>query len=86
MAVSTPVGQVSPPDLGPMEKSDPVLVAYLRRLGLWMTTQLQTKLPIRTATPFVLLLSPNGTVYRLTVDDSGALITTNVPAGTMRIL
>lgn len=80
-ASSTPIGHVSPPDLGPMEDSDPVLVTYLRRLGLWMVNQLQGKVPVNTASPMILLQSPGGSVFKIVVSDAGVISAVGVPLG-----
>lgn len=52
--------------------------AYLSLLVQQLTRALEEKQPRNTAQPSVLLASPNGSVYTVTVTDAGVLTTTLV--------
>jgi hypothetical protein len=68
-----------PPDI-PIEV-EPKLYAYLARLNAWAFESFKGKIPVKEATHAVLLMSPGGKVYSITVTDAGALTTTLVPLG-----
>lgn len=72
---------LTPPDLPNIPNIQPELAEYLRRVTMWAAKQFTFKVPIDTATHGVLLQSPSGKVYAITVDDSGTLIATLVPLG-----
>jgi hypothetical protein len=79
--LNTPVG-APPPDIPSMPKAPPQLVDYLRRLNTWMNQQLQSKIPMSTAVPSIMLISsPGGLVWKLTVSDNGTFTAVQVPPG-----
>jgi len=55
--------------------------AYLTRALSELDRLIGLSLSKSEASSSVLLLSPGGLVYKVTVDDSGTLITTSVPLG-----
>lgn len=69
-----------PPNI-PSAVGQQVLHDYLARLNAWISTGLQSKVPVNTAVGGILLQSPGGKVYKLTVTDAGALTATAVPLG-----
>jgi uncharacterized membrane protein YjjB (DUF3815 family) len=54
---------------------------YLRAFSLWCRNGFRTKMDTTAAVPGILLLSPGGSVYQLTVADDGAVTTTAVALG-----
>jgi len=76
--IATPVGQ-PPPDV-PSTIQQP-LGDYLRRFGMWAAGQLQAKVPIQTAIPGFLIMSANGSVFKIVVSDTGVLATQPIAPG-----
>jgi hypothetical protein len=54
---------------------------YLRTFSLWCRNGFRTKMDITAAAPGILLLSPGGSVYQLTVADDGTVTTAAVALG-----
>jgi hypothetical protein len=71
----------APPELPNIPKIQPELADYLRRFAMWVNKQFQYKISTDIAVDNVMLISPSGKVYRITVGDSGTLTTTLVPLG-----
>ena len=70
-----------PPDI-PSGIGSPTLTDFFRRLIQWTDLSLKSKIPFDEATDGVYLISsPGGKVYKITVTDAGALVTTLVPLG-----
>jgi hypothetical protein len=82
MAAVTSINVVrtkSPPDVPagiPLQMAN-----HLRTLATWAHQQLQDKVSMQTATSNFLLISPGQKVFSVSVDDSGALVTTQVLPG-----
>jgi hypothetical protein len=58
-----------------------ILGNYLRNFSLWTRNGFASKLDVSSAAPGILLLSPGGLAFRITVDDTGALKSVQVPLG-----
>lgn len=73
----------APPDVPP--NTPQPIADYLRRFGTWAYQQIDSKIPQQSAAPFVLLTPSDQktptTVFKLTVDSSGALTVTQVSLG-----
>jgi hypothetical protein len=69
-----------PPNI-PSAVGASVLHDYLMRLNSWLYTSLQSKLTMNTAVNGILLQSPGGKVYNITVTDAGAVTATLVTLG-----
>ena len=72
----------APPD-GPTEVPSGA-APYLRRLRTWAYTELQRALLKSEAAAFVLLQSPSGAVFQITVGDDGRLVSTPIVLATGR--
>jgi hypothetical protein len=73
-----------PPELPAMPEAGPALTGYLRRFALWSLGNFNNCLTLRTANGELYLQSPTGaTVWKITVDDSGTLKTTQLKPGMM---
>ena len=71
-----------PPSLPSIPGIDPSLAQYLTRFGLWAQGGFNASVQKNSATGALLLASPTGqTVWQVTVDDTGALHTTQVSKG-----
>jgi len=81
MTASTIASQVTPaPPLVPSDPAiSPKLTTYLRELSLWASRAFSQRQTAATARAQVLLLAPNGSVWSLTVNNSGTVMTTSVP-------
>jgi hypothetical protein len=72
--------QIAPPDIPP--SINPIgLRQYFQHLNSWIFQSLKNKIDINEATHGVILVSPAGKVWRITVTDAGAVTTTAVPLG-----
>jgi hypothetical protein len=72
-----------PPELPSMPDVSEKLSSYLRRAALWAQGNFNNCLTKRTATGELYLTSASGnTVWRVTIDDAGALVTTQMTPGT----
>jgi hypothetical protein len=60
----------------PNNIEDKVVAGHLRQLRETLVRELSARPPFTQPQPDLLLMSPNGTVYRLTVNDAGFLATT----------
>jgi hypothetical protein len=79
--IGSPVG-APPPDLPDLAGSTPNLPDYLRRFATWANQQLQSKVPQNSAVPSILLISsPGGIIWKLTVADNGTFTAVQVPPG-----
>jgi hypothetical protein len=56
----------------------PEVRAYLEQLNIFLTRELNARVPDLTGKDAVLLVSPDGSVYNVTVSDLGVLTTTLV--------
>jgi hypothetical protein len=70
-----------PPNLPTIQGQPAQLTNYLQTFALWCRGMFQSKLDANVALPAIILLSPGGLAFRLTVDDAGALTSTQVPLG-----
>ena len=59
----------------PASIQDPTTRNYLSYLVKALVTELASRLSLRSAAPFILLASPNGSVYTVKVADDGSLVT-----------
>jgi hypothetical protein len=67
------------PDAGAVDYGDPQAVKrYMQSLVGALTTALEQRAPTHSAIPNRLLVSPNGTAYNMTVDDTGTVTTTKL--------
>lgn len=73
--------QSAPPDIPPMPTVPPSIPNYLRVLNIWLTQQLASKVPAQSAVPSIMLLSPGGVTWKLTVQDNGSFIGERVTPG-----
>jgi hypothetical protein len=71
-----------PPDLPNMPDVSPTLSNWLRRFSLWATSNINDCLSKKTAASQIYLTSTTGnTVWRVTIDDTGALQTSQLTPG-----
>lgn len=56
---------------------NPLQLTFMRILVDVLKDLFQSAVKSNTATPHILLQSPDGTVYKLSVDDAGAVVTEN---------
>lgn len=61
--------------------SIPAILPYLQSLYRSLTTALNSAVSHSEAAPRIILRSPNGTLYAVTVDDAGTLQTAIAPKG-----
>jgi hypothetical protein len=54
---------------------------YLRTFSLWCRTGFRARQDMNVATAGILFMTPNGSVYQVTVSDAGAVTATAVPLG-----
>lgn len=67
--------------LPPPPASIPAIPTYLQSLYRSLTTALNSAVSHSEAAPRLILRSPNGTLYGVTVEDDGTLTTTLAPKG-----
>ena len=71
----------APPDLPNIPNIQPEMADYLRRFATWANKQMQYKISTDIAIDGLLLISPSGKVYKISVNDSGVVTSTLVPLG-----
>ena len=73
------------PDVPSLPSMPQALIDYLRRLRTWAYQEIDDKIARTEAVPFVLLSASDEknptTVFKLSVDSSGAIQVTQVPLG-----
>jgi hypothetical protein len=74
----TAPGLHPPPDLPSMPDVSSTLTNYLRTFSLWCRQGFAAKLNANSALPGILMQSPGGKVFKITVNDSGALQSTPI--------
>lgn len=57
---------------------DPTLTRHFDRVVADISRELQSRVTKTEAAESILLISPSGKVYKITVDDAGSLITTEL--------
>jgi hypothetical protein len=57
------------------------LAQYLRTFSLWVRSGFRNRQDINVATAGILFLTPNGSVFNVTVSDAGVVTATAVPLG-----
>lgn len=67
--------------LPPPPASIPAIPGYLQSLWRSLTTALNSAVSSSEGAPRIILRSPNGTLYQVTVDDAGTLQTSIAPKG-----
>jgi hypothetical protein len=77
----TPQAEQPPPDLPSIPGLNDQLAQYLRNFSLWCRGGFRERQDMNVAAPGVLLLSPGGKVFQVTVSDAGAVTATAVPLG-----
>jgi hypothetical protein len=71
-----------PPDVPAFANAPVGLVDYLRRLSGWARQEMDLKLAQNQAAPGLLVMTPDKTkVFKIEVDNSGAITATPVPLG-----
>lgn len=83
MAKAAWVAQVTTPP--PEVPADPsisrMLTSYLRIFQIWALGQFNQRAIVTQAQPQILMLAPNGSVWSVTVSNTGVVTTTSVPLG-----
>jgi predicted secreted protein len=73
---------MTPPQLPAVPGLDEALADYLRRFALWCQNNFNTSVQTNSAATSILLQSTTtNTVWKLTVDDTGVLHTTQLTPG-----
>lgn len=79
MALPTPPARPRLPDAGAVDYGDPQAVkAYMQSLVGSLTTALADRPARNVSRHSVLMVSPNGTSYEMTVSDAGAAVFTKL--------
>jgi hypothetical protein len=76
-----PQAEQPPPTLPGVTGLNEQMNNYLRTFSLWARGGFRERQDINVASAGILLLSPGGKVFRVTVSDAGALTATAVPLG-----
>lgn len=83
MAAQPPkAGEQPPPDLPYIAGMSDTLANYLRTFSLWCRNGFRDKMPLREASPQLLLLSPGGLTFSVGVGDDGKLTSTPIAFST----
>jgi hypothetical protein len=77
----TPPAAQPPPELPPLPKADPALPDYLRRFSLWCRNGFLDRYGLQSSTPHVYVTAPQGNVFKISISDSGLLLSTAITPG-----
>lgn len=64
------------PDAPPLNSTIDEVLSYLPRLSMSLVAALNKKVSVRSPTAEILLYSPNGSVYSVSVDNAGVISST----------
>ena len=77
----TPSAAQPPPELPPLPGVPQALPDYLRRFSLWCRNGFLDRYGLQSATPHVYVTAPHGNVFKVSISDSGLLLSTAITPG-----